>query len=296
MNGNGFILVTGSTGNIGIPLVRTLSDYGAQVRAGVHSREKAELVQLPGVDTVVMDFTKPQTIKQALKGVDRVFLLTPYVPDMIDMVRNVVEQCKTGHIRHVIRLSIMRAEFEEITLTRMHREAEKIVEESRIPYTHVRPNTFMENFKQHARTIKRQGEFYASVGGGNVSMVDVRDIAEVAARILTEGGYENKAYTVTGPETLSYYQVADIFSRVLGRTITYKEISSDTAREKMREQGMSEWRIDSMLEWYKMQMEDKLGEVTPVVWQVAKKEPVKFADFVTDYGQIFQKELVEVLR
>jgi uncharacterized protein YbjT (DUF2867 family) len=296
MNGNGFVLVTGATGNIGVSLVRTLSDYGAQVRGGIHSKEKAELVELPGVDTVVIDFMKPQTIKQALRGVDRVFLLTPYVPDMVEMVNNVVEQCKIANVRHIVRSSVMRAEFEEIKLTQLHRQAERIVEESKIPFTHIRPNSFMENFKAHARTIKRQGEFYSAAGGGNVSMVDVRDIASVAARVLMEGGFENNAYTVTGPDSLSYYQAADIFSKVLGRTITYKEISQDQAREKMREQRMSEWHIESMLEWYQLQMEDKLSEVTPAIRQIAKKEPITFNQFVTEYGQIFQKELVEVLR
>jgi uncharacterized protein YbjT (DUF2867 family) len=296
MNGNGFVLVTGATGNIGIPLIRTLSDFGTQVRAGIHSRDKAELVELPGVDTVVIDFMNPQTIKQALRGVDRVFLLTPYVPEMADMVRNVVEQCKIADVRHIVRSSVMRAEHEEIMITKLHRQAEKIIEESRIPYTHIRPNSFMENFKEHAKTIKRQGEFYSMGGGGHVSFVDVRDIASIAARVLIEGGYENHGYTVTGAEALSHYQVADIFSKVLGRKITYQEISEDQARQKMREQNISEWYIDSLIEWYRLEMDDKVSDVTPMVKQIAKKEPATFEEFVIDYGQLFQKELVEVLR
>jgi uncharacterized protein YbjT (DUF2867 family) len=219
------ILITGSTGNIGSELTRQLANSSSDLnlKAVVRSREanikdnnsknKTRLQQ------VVMDFDRPETIVEGLKNVDKLFLLTPTHPKLVEFTSNLVNEAKkAGGVKHIVKLSHIRADAPDddaakITITSLHREAEKIIEESEISYTFLRPNFFFQNFINfYGPMIKSQSSFSLPAGDGKVSFVDVRDIASVAATVLTKEGdgeeHMNKAYDVTGPESLTYSDAA----------------------------------------------------------------------------------------
>ncbi|HEY9821177.1 MAG TPA: NmrA family NAD(P)-binding protein [Candidatus Sericytochromatia bacterium] len=142
------ILVMGATGNVGSQVVKQLADAGANVRAAVRSPRKAESLKSEKVSLTEFDTDKPETVEAAFQGVDKVFLLTPLVPNMVELSANLVEAAKKAGVKHIIKSSGMGAEVEPgITLTRWHREAEKAIEASGIAFTFVRPNGFMQNYK-----------------------------------------------------------------------------------------------------------------------------------------------------
>src|ERR687895_452110 len=210
------ILVTGATGTLGSEVVKQLSSVtpAVNIKAGVHS---AQNIKKDGdrVEVVVIDYNKLETLKEALSQVDKLFLLTPDVPNAHELASNMVSEAKKAGIRHIVKQSVMGADLEaNVGTLRLHHQAEKIIEQSEIPFTFLRPNEFMQNFVNfHSHFIKNNNAFYLPLEDAKVSLVDVRDIAAVAVKSLTEDRsdkHNNKTYLITGPEALSYYQAADI--------------------------------------------------------------------------------------
>src|SRR5205807_6234391 len=132
----------------------------------------------------------------------------------------------------------------------LHRQAEKIIEESGIPFSFLQPNSFMQNFVNfYSPMIKSQRALYSPAGDAKVSFVDVRDIAAVAVQaLISDNQHKGKAYYITGPEALSYGQTAEILSKGLGKGIKYVNIPDEDARQGMKDMGMDDWSANSLIE------------------------------------------------
>ena len=163
------ILVTGATGTVGNEIVKQLaaisSFSGHNVRAAVHSKNKSDqLRQLEseGVEVVDLDYTKPETVISALNNVDKIFLQTLPASNVADISSNIINEAKKNGIKYIVKLSAMGANSEpKSTILRLHGEEEKIIEDSGIPYTFLRPPAFMQNFvTQFGHTIKTQSALY----------------------------------------------------------------------------------------------------------------------------------------
>lgn len=167
---------------------------------------------------------------------------------------------------------------------------EKIIEESGIPFTFLRPNFFMQNFVNFYLG-KSQSSIYLPAGEGKVSFVDVGDIAAVAVQVLTknkDGGLHNgKAYTITGPDAISYGDAARILSEYIGRNISYVSISEDDARKAIKDMGMSDWHTNILLDLLKLSREGHLSSISQDVEEVTGKKPIRFSQFAKDYTSAF---------
>lgn len=281
------ILVTGATGNVGSQVVQQLIAAGITPRVAVRSVKKADALKQAGAEPVEMDLDKPETVQPAFEGVDNVFLVSPFVPNMVQLATILVEAAKKANLKQVVRLSALSQP--GTILSKWHGDVEKMIEDSGIPFTLLRPNGFMQNFvNSMADTIKTQNAFYMPIGAGKVSLVDTRDLAAVAVAALTNTGHENKAYTITGSEALSNQQVAAIFSEVLGRTINYVDIPEDTARQGMQNAGMPDIIVNALLELYASYKAGHAATVSPVIEQVTGKKPISFEQFARDYAEAFK--------
>jgi len=281
------ILVTGATGNVGSQVVQQLIAAGINPRVAVRSVKKADALKQAGAELVEMDLDKPETVQPAFEGVDKVFLVSPFVPNMVELAAILVEAAKKANLKQIVRLSALAQP--GITLSKWHGEVEKMIEDSGIPFTFLRPNGFMQNFTNSmADTIKTQNAFYMPVGDGKVSLVDTRDIAAVAVAALTNTGHEGKAYVITGPEALSNQQVASILSQVLGRTINYVDVPEDAARQGMQSAGMPDLLVNALLELYASYKAGQASTVSPAVEQVTGKTPISFEQFARDYAEAFR--------
>ena len=257
------ILVTGATGTVGSEVVKQTHIFWSQRKRAIHTPTKAHKFK---DNMVTLDYTKPETFADAFKDVDKLFLLTPISPNMGSNSSNLVNAVKQNGIIHIVKLSVMGVDAEPgIIIGRSHRQEEKIIEGSGIPYNFLRPGAFMQNFVNYfGETIKNQNAFYFPAGEGKVSFVDVRDIASVAVVFITRNDtkYENKAYGLTGQEALSYRQAAEFLSRELGRTISYIDISESDARDGMMKIGMEDWLIDAIMEYYPIIKSGRASETT----------------------------------
>ena len=288
------ILVTGATGNIGSQVVKQLlSDApDVSIKAAVHSSQNVKQVKSDDrVKVIQIDYNKAETLREALNGVDKLFLLTPDVPNAADLASDVIIEAKKAGIKQIVKQSVMGAALEaDVGTMRLHRQVEKFIEQSGIPFTFLRPNEFMQNFINfHSPSIKGNNAFYIPLEDAKVSLVDVRDIAAVAVKsLIDKDKHKNKTYLITGPEALSYHQVAGILSSTTGRKINYVNISDGEARAAMKEIGMSDWLINTVSELSEYFRKGKASEISPEVEDVTGNKPISFSQFAKDYADAFR--------
>ena len=274
------ILITGASGNVGKEVLKQMAATGAKVRAAFQSVSKAAVAP-SGVEIVTMDYNQPHTVQTALKGIERVFLVGPPTPDLTALERRAMDEIKQSGVRHVVKLSAMGGR--GATFPRQHADSEDYIKSLGVPYTFVRPNGFMQNFViYNASTINTQNAFYGTQGDGEVSHIDIRDIAAVAVKTLTEAGHEGKAYTLTGPVALSNARVAQILSEDTGREIKYVDLPDDQFKQALIGAGVPEWGAGALVNLQRR-------AITGDVQQLLGRKPTSFEQFSRDHAQAFQK-------
>ena len=269
-----------------------LANRGVTVRAGVHSIIKGDRLRhiYPDIQLVEIDYNRPNTLHVALTGVERVFLLTPFVENQVALAKQVIDAAKQAGVQQIVRLSVSGADAQPgIQLGRWHREVEGYLEQSGLAYTILRPNSFMQNFiNYNSDSICKKGKFYLPLDNGRLSYVDVRDIASVAATVLTDdiAQHQGQAYTLTGPAALSGDDVAAAISQATGRSIAYVDVPEEAARQAMSQ--APSWMVDAMMELHNLGKAGHAAAVTNTVEEIASRPPYTFEQFAQDYHQRFQ--------
>jgi uncharacterized protein YbjT (DUF2867 family) len=282
------ILVTGAGGTVGSEVVKKLQAAGAPFRAAYHDTKKAEAARANGIDAVVIDYTRPETLGAALDGVEKVFLLSGGAPDQTERELNAVEAAKAAGVRHIVKLSVIGAEGESYSFARVHRPVEKAIEASGVAWTHLRPNGFMQNLQNYMiKTIKSQGAFYSSTGDTKIAHVDVRDIAAVAVQVLTQPGHENRAYTLTGPAGLTYAEMAAQLSSASGRSINYVDVADADVKGALVGSGAPESYADAFLDLLRFYRSGAAANATDHVRRVTGREPIAFEQYARDNASVF---------
>jgi uncharacterized protein YbjT (DUF2867 family) len=287
---SGKILVTGATGNVGSALLGYLNTTDADFRALTHDESKAHKLRERGFEVIVGDFSEPEALGPALEGVGTVFLLTPIHPEQVSQASKVIKAAKdSGNDPRIVRLSVHQASHEAPTrISRQHAEIEDELISSGLPYTILRPQSFMQNTLAVARTVASEGKIYQPFKDGKLGMIDARDIGEVAAKILSEGGHEGKVYTLTGPTTISFHDVAEALSEVLGKEVSYVAIPLEKAKEAMLNMGIPEWTADALNEYAKAHSQGYSDFTTEEVEQLTGHPATSYKKFASDFEQMFR--------
>ncbi|WP_437932458.1 SDR family oxidoreductase [Sorangium sp. So ce291] len=230
-------LVTGATGNVGKEIVEELLDAGEAVR--VFTRDERKVARWGDrVEKAVGDLARQDTIAPALQGVRAAFLLPVGGAEGIEHVRNFLAAAQASGAPRVVLLSSFSAGAPTVQLAKHHAEREHLVRASGLPWTFVRPGTFMSNTFQWARSIKADRVVYNPHGDGKTAPVAPRDIAAVAARAMVTGDFLGQALEVTGPELLSTPDQVEILARVLDTPLRRVDVSVEAATRRMIEAGM----------------------------------------------------------
>ena len=282
------ILITGGTGTAGREISKALERMGARHRSLVRDLARAAASASSNVDLVEGDLSRPETLAAALDGVEKALLLTAASPEAVQQQRNFIAAAKRAGVRYVVKFSSYGAGLHAPHFFgRQHGEGERRLEDSGLPFTMLRPNGFFQNFLGNAGSIQARSAFHAPAGEMKFSAVDVRDIAAVAAHVLTEDGHQWQRYSITGPEALSHAEIAERFSQVLGRTIRYVDVPEDAAREWMLAAGIPPWTVDKLLDLYRYYRSGAAAEVTWEIERVGRKAPIAFQQFVRDHAAAF---------
>jgi uncharacterized protein YbjT (DUF2867 family) len=281
------ILITGASGNVGKEVLKQILATGAKVRAAFRSVGKAASAP-SGIDIVTMDYNQPQTVQAALKGVEQVFLVGPPTSNLTALERKAIDEIKQSGARYVVKLSAMGGR--TTIFPKQHADSEDYIKSSGLSYTFLRPNGFMQNFVTYnAPTINTQNAFYGSQGEGKVSHIDIRDIAAVAVKTLTEKGHESRAYSLTGPEALSNRRVAEILSEDTGREIRYVDLPPEQFKQALMGAGTPEWNADALVNLQEFYRAGGASAVTSDVEQLLGRKPTSFEQFSRDYAEAFRR-------
>jgi uncharacterized protein YbjT (DUF2867 family) len=286
----GTIIVTGASGTVGREVVKQLAAAGEKVRTAVHTTSKGEVFKRLGIETVEMDYTRLETWAAALDGATKVFFVGYAGPTFAELSRNLAEAAKRAGVAHFVKLSAFGADFApQFYIARSHRESEEAIESTGIAYTHLRPNVFMQNLSNYyGQAIRDMGRFYLAQGDGKVSFIDVRDVAAAAVETLTSGGHEGKSYSLTGSESLSYYQVAEILSRAAGKKIEYVALSEEQALQQSRDRELPDFLIEVHKSMDAFGRGGGFAPVNSVYEQITNRQPVRFEQFARDYAEAFK--------
>jgi len=245
------ILVIGGRSKIGAALIADLLGRGQRVRALVRAGEPAD--SLPAaVEAASGDLADEGSLVMAMEGIEKVFLLSSPHPDAVGWHRNAINAARRTQVRLLVRSSILGADRESpADFISAHAACDRYLEDSGLPYVIVRPNLFLQNVPESTiPSIDGSGTFYVNAGQARISMVDTRDVAAVAAAVLTEPGHAGARYDVTGPEALSYADVAAKLTSVLGRQVTYVSAPDDAVRQGLLGAGLNEWFANALVGLY----------------------------------------------
>ena len=239
------------------------------------------------IEYILFDFEDAKTYETALHGVKKVFLVRPpQITDVKGIFIPFIQECKRAGVKQIVFLSLLGAEKNPFP---PHHRIEKAIIASGIPYTFIRPSFFMQNISTtHASDIKQRDDLFIPSGKAKISFIDTRDIGEIIGRTLAEKGHENKAYSITGCEAITYFQVSESMTRILGRKITYSNPTLFKFRSDMINRGIKKEFATVMTILY---LTTKLGmanHVTKTAQQLLKRKPRTIEDFIKDYVKVWE--------
>jgi uncharacterized protein YbjT (DUF2867 family) len=244
------ILVAGGTGHVGAAVVQELRKRKADIRLLV----RKEGTPTPaGVEVAIGDLLDPVSVQKAMEGVDKLYLLNAVLPDELTQGLIAYDLAKKLKLSHVVYHSVFRVEhFKDVPHFASKLAIESALREFEVPFTILRPNYFSQNDASLKDPLTKAGIYPMPLGDVGVSVVDVRDIAEAAAIVLTSGEHNGKTYNLNGPEVVSGAKAASIWGEVLGKEIRYTGHNMDAFEEQMRKKApsWSAFDIRMMFEGY----------------------------------------------
>jgi uncharacterized protein YbjT (DUF2867 family) len=245
------ILVIGGRSKIGTALIGELLGQGQQVRALVRGGESAGTLPA-AAEAVTGDLADEGSLVTAMEGVEKVFLLSSPHSQAVSWHRNAIDAARRTQVQLLVRSSILGADRESpAEFINAHTVCDRYLEDSGLPHVIVRPNLFLQNLPESTiPSIDASGTFYVDAGEARISMVDTRDVAAVAAVALTQPGHAGARYDVTGPEALSYADVAAKLTDAMGRPITYVAAPDDAVRQALLGAGLNEWFANALIGLY----------------------------------------------
>jgi uncharacterized protein YbjT (DUF2867 family) len=175
-----------------------------------------------------------------------------------------------------------------VRFLRWHAAVERRIRELGIGFTYLRPNLYFQGVLAFAPSIASEGRFFAPIGDARVSAVDVRDIAAVAAVVLTEPGHAGRTYTITGPAAITHAEIAAALSAALGRQITFVDAPPEVFAERLRG-VLPPWQVGGLLEDYAHYRRGEAAAVSPTVAEVTGQQPRDIGQFARDYAGAFAR-------
>ncbi|PEA55118.1 NAD(P)-dependent oxidoreductase [Bacillus pseudomycoides] len=288
------IVMIGATGTIGGALLKRLVNLCVPVRAISRDSEKLRInigdLDQSLVEIVSADAAEPESLRRAFTGASQLFLAMSNSPRQVELETTIIRIAVEVGIEHIVKVSspAFNPKY-PVAVASWHHEIEKTLAESNITYTVLRPYAFMQNLLRFAPTIATQDVFYGSMGDTACNFIDCRDIADVAAEVLTNSKVAGKIYTLTGAEVFSYPQIASKLSTLLGRKIHYTNMAPQVLRCKLIEhEHMPHWLADHVIEIQAMSM--ILPEKpTDTVKELLGREARTLDDFLCENIEVLEK-------
>src|SRR5690348_3575102 len=231
--------------------------------------------------------TDADSLAHALRNVERVFTIPPNVRDQAEMESRICQAARRAGVKYIVKLSTVKANRNSpCYFFQQHALAEEQLKNSGVAFTILRSNSFMQNLLWFADEIKTKGRFSLPMGVAKTAPVDIRDVATFACTILRNEAHHGATYNITGPEKLSFVEIAQRLSAATGKQIEYHDIEPMEFLQMLLHAGMPGWYAEAVTASWNVARE---GEpvVTDVVAALTKKSPITFAQFARDYADAF---------
>ncbi|MEM7584092.1 MAG: NmrA family NAD(P)-binding protein [Acidobacteriota bacterium] len=277
------VLVLGSTGSVGRALSESLVARGVAVRGATRD---ASSHPVEGVQPVRLELQDESTLKDALGEVEGLFVMSPPGHrDAHTLLGPLLERAfALPSLKRVVTLSAQGAEADDAIPLR---QTELKVEASGVPWVHLRPSWFMQNFHTFwGDGVRQHNLFRLPADQAKVGFIDTRDIAASACAALTEAAdrVTGRAWTLTGPAALDHAEAAAVLSEVLGRTITYEAISDEAFRRDLTPSGLPEDYIGLLVELFAAVRAGGASQINDHVQQLTGQPPRSLATYARDYA------------
>jgi uncharacterized protein YbjT (DUF2867 family) len=277
------ILVTGASGKTGRAVIKALVTQGAAVRAMVHRPEQAEPVQKQGAQQVIVgDMRDPTTMDRAAHGVRAIYHICPNVnPDEVAFGQAVIAAARSAGVERLVYHSVLHPQTEAMPHHWQKLRVEENLFDSGLPYTILQPAPYMQNVLTQWSQIAEQGIYSLPYAvETRLGMVDLEDVAEAAAIVLTEPGHVGATYELAGAETLSQTEVARILGQHLKRLVRAQVVSLDEWERQARASGLSDYAVETLIKMFRYyERYGFWGNPRVLTWLLGRS-PTTFAAFV----------------
>jgi uncharacterized protein YbjT (DUF2867 family) len=220
--------------------------------------------------------------------VDGVFLACSNQPRQVEYENRVIDAAKAAGVRRIVKLSALGAEIgSPVAFWDWHARIENHLRASGVPFVNLRPTFGMANLLASAEAVRYTGKLFAPAGDAGISMVHPQDVAAVASAALVEDGHEGKAYTLTGPEVITFGQVAGHLWGALGRKVEYLNVPDEVALQSMIEQGLPEFVAGQIVTVFGILRDGAQERTTGTVRTLTGRDPIGFAEFAREHAPLF---------
>ena len=282
------ILLTGATGKTGSATATELSNLNVPFRALIRSEEKRDEIEALGGEVIIGSAENRETIDQAMMGIEKLLIILPNCENQLEMEMQLVDSAKAEGVKQIVYMSSVEAD-EECTspIPKLHWDTEVYIKDSGLQWTMIKPNFYMQNFIGSAKTIVEQNKFFLPMSDGKTGMIDTRDVGKVIAKVLSEEGHEGQSYQITGPETLSFYNVAEKFSSVLKREVLYVDMPMDAYKNILSQFLTNQWHLDSVIDLFAGIAEGGIEYKTDTFEELIGTPPRSLEDFIEEHRNLY---------
>jgi len=277
------ILIIGATGSVGFEVATRLNKLNQTVKIAARNPERAKSIDLKNAELIHFDYSNPTTFDNAFRNVDKILLVSP--PSYLriqDKVIAAIDSAKRKDVKLIVNISAISIESK---LDRPMKEIEDHIKKSDVDSVFLRPNCYMQNFKDLFRDfIIEENQIAVPADNAKVCFVDVRDVAEVAVKALTEDELRNNTYKLTGKQSLNMHVIAHMFSEGLNREIDYISISSEDFERTLRTAGWPASTIEGTMQLCSHVKERETAVHTEDIQKLLGREPIGFEQFINDYA------------
>lgn len=277
------ILVTGATGNVATLVLPQLKQKGATVRVLLRNDAKAADYKAQGYEVAIGDYTNKASLKAAMQGIDACFFVAPMNADSHKWVESFLDVAKEVPSMRIVRLSALKSNVNGPTNnTKLHGQSDALLSAGPNPWVSLQPQFFMQNLMWSAGSILGEGKFYMGMADGKIGMIDARDIADCATACLLDSKFDYGCYTLTGPTSIGMTDVAQTFSSVLGKEVSYVAIPGAALEKSMKEMGQNDWAAATMRQYGEAYAAGWGNFTNGLVEQITGHAPRSFDVFVKE--------------
>ena len=283
------ILLTGATGKTGSATAKALNEKGITFRALIRNEEKRGDIESLGGEVVIGSIENKEAVDQSMVDVETALILLPNSENQLSLEKQLVDSAKQAGAKRVVKMSSIEATPDATSpIPKLHLESEEYIKQSGLSWTMIKPNFYMQNLLASAGTIKDQGKIFLPMGEGKTGMIDTTDVGKVLAKVLSEDGHESMNHEITGPEILSFNEVAEIFSKGLDKQVDYVDVPLAAYKDTLGQFLTNQWHLDAVIDLFKGIADGGIEEKTDTYSELMGESPKSLSEFISENSFIFK--------